>query len=702
MWLLNPPTVFIQLISSQFGVVDGIFLAPKEKVHYVSVLLKWQRRWERFAEVEKVFGRAPICWSPLISTSNLDLFRVRVSWEWLRSCSEVACIFVGGISGEIVSQNYNGSYIYLTARTCHGTETDLQCLITLHGSVKDPGGNLFWNFDNRTEGSICKFNGVECWHPDENRVLNLRLSNMGLEGNFPKGLENCTSLTGLDLSNNNFSGLIPGNIYTKLQFVTNLDLSYNHFSGEIPVGLSNCTYLNVLNLQHNNLTGQIPWQLSRLNRLTTLNVAENLLSGQIPEFVNNISSHDIGNNPGLCGKPLAACKTSEKKSNAGVIIGAAIGGMVFAIILVGVILFFICRKVSIKKKQKEVEENRWAKNIKGAKGIKVSMFEKSVSKMKFNDLMKATNDFSKENIIGTGRTGTIYKAVLPDGSVFAVKRLLETQHSEKQFISEMATLGSVKHQNLVPLLGFCIAKKERLLVYKDMPNGTLYDQLDKGDVEKAVMEWPMRLRISIGAARGLAWLHHSCNPRILHRNISSKCILLDEDYEPKISNFGLARLMNPIDTHLSTFVNGEFGDLGYVAPEYTRTLVATPKGDIYSFGVVLLELVTGEKPTQVSNAPENFKGSLVEWIAYLSENSLLPNAIDASLIGKGYDTELLQFLKVACSCVLSAPKERPSMFEVYQLLRAIGERYHFTAEDDIFLQPESTEADYLDELIVAQ
>lgn len=330
------------------------------------------------------------------------------------------------------------------------------------------------------------------------------------------------------------------------------------------------------------------------------------------------------------------------------------------------------------------------------------MFEKSVSKMKLSDLMKATNDFSKETIIGTGRTGTMYKATLPDGSLLTVKRLQDSQHSEKQFESEMVTLGSVRHKNLVPLLGFCVAKNERLLVYRHMAKGTLYDQLHPDDATGQVMDWPIRLKVGIGSARGLAWLHHNCNPRILHRNISSKCILLDEEYEPRISDFGLARLMNPIDTHLSTFVNGEFGDLGYVAPEYARTLVATPKGDVFSFGVVLLELVTSERPTHVSSAPESFKGTLVEWVSDLSNSSLLQDAIDKSLIGKGYDGELLQFLKVACACVLSAPKERPTMFEVYQLLRAIGERYHFTTDDDMLFPPQSTDADYLDELIVAQ
>lgn len=334
--------------------------------------------------------------------------------------------------------------------------------------------------------------------------------------------------------------------------------------------------------------------------------------------------------------------------------------------------------------------------------FQLSMFEKSTSKMRLSDLMKATNNFSKNNIVGSGRTGTFYKAVLDDGTSLMVKRLQNTQHSEKEFTSEMATLGNVKHRNLVPLLGFCMAKKERLLVYKDMPNGTLHDRLHSLSEGEKTLEWPMRMKIAIGAAKGFAWLHHNCNPRIIHRNISSKCILLDVEYEPKISDFGLARLMNPVDTHLSTFVNGEFGDFGYVAPEYARTLMATPKGDVYSFGVVLLELVTGETPTSVAKAPETFKGNLVEWITQLSGESKLQDAIDHSLSSKGYDSEIFQVLKVACRCVLSAaPKERPTMFELYQLLRAIGERYHFTTDDDIMM-PESDSGFQMDELIVAQ
>ncbi|KAG4974610.1 hypothetical protein JHK87_031431 [Glycine soja] len=321
--------------------------------------------------------------------------------------------------------------------------------------------------------------------------------------------------------------------------------------------------------------------------------------------------------------------------------------------------------------------------------------------MNFNDLMKATDNFGKSNIIGTGRPGTAYKVVLYDGTSLMVKILQESQHSEKEFMFEMNILGSVKNRNLVLLLGFCVAKKERFLVYKNMPNGTLHDQL-LPTAGACTMDWPLRLKIAIGAAKGLAWLNHSCNSRIIHRNISSKCILLDADFEPKISDFCLARLMNPIDTHLSTFVNGEFGDLGYVAPEYIKTLVATPKGDIYSFGTVLLELVIGERPTHVSIAPETFKGNLVEWIQQKSSNAKLHEAIDESLVGKGVDRDLFQFLKVACNCVTSMPKERPAMFEVYQLLRAIGINYNFTTEDEIMFPMDIGDADNLEEVIVAR
>ncbi|CAH8363120.1 unnamed protein product [Eruca vesicaria subsp. sativa] len=593
------------------------------------------------------------------------------------------------------------------------SEADVNCLRTIKSQVEDPNGYLLsWVFgNNNTAGFICKFTGVTCWHDDENRVLSIKLSGFGLRGEFPHGIKNCTDLTGLELSGNKFSGPLPTNISLLIPSVTTLDLSDNSFSGEIPVSISNITFLNTLMLQSNQFTGSIPPQLGQLGRLKKLSVANNRLSGPIPVFnetILKLGVGDVANNAGLCGKPLDACEGSSG-SRVKVIVIAAVGGLVGAALVVGVVLFFYFRRLALvrKKLQDDPEDNRWARILKEQKGVKVFMF-KSVSKMKLSDLMKATEEFKKDNVIGKGRTGTMYKGVLEDGTPLMVKRLQDSQHSEKELDSEMKTLGSVKHRNLVPLLGYCIAKKERLLIYEYMPNGYLYDQLHPQDEESfKPMDWPTRLKIATGAAKGLAWLHHSCNPRIIHRNISSKCILLTADYEPKISDFGLARLMNPIDTHLSTFVNGEFGDFGYVAPEYSRTMVATPKGDVYSFGVVLLELVTGQKATSVTTGSEgdeeeeSFKGNLVEWITKLSSESKLQEAIDRSLVGKGVNDEIFKVLKVACNCVLpEVAKQRPTMFEVYQFLRAIGERYNFTTEDDILVPSESGETDFIEELIV--
>uniref|UniRef100_K3XSH6 Leucine-rich repeat-containing N-terminal plant-type domain-containing protein n=1 Tax=Setaria italica TaxID=4555 RepID=K3XSH6_SETIT len=208
-----------------------------------------------------------------------------------------------------------GRWIICGSSSCFGSDPDVQCLKTVQESVIDPNGMLksSWIFENNTAGFICRFTGVECWHPDENRVLSLRLSNLGLQGQFPQGLENCTSMTGLDLSSNNFSGPIPSNIAWQLSSLTFLDLSYNKFSGELPIGISNITYLNTLNLQHNQLSGRIPSQFALLPRLQEFNVADNQLSGAIPPALQRFPSSNFVGNQGLCGPPLHDCGGRSKR-----------------------------------------------------------------------------------------------------------------------------------------------------------------------------------------------------------------------------------------------------------------------------------------------------------------------------------------------------------------------------------------------------
>uniref|UniRef100_A0ACD5WMP8 Uncharacterized protein n=1 Tax=Avena sativa TaxID=4498 RepID=A0ACD5WMP8_AVESA len=221
---------------------------------------------------------------------------------------------------------------------CSGSELDIQCLKSIQQSVIDPRGTLksSWNFSNGTNGFLCKFTGVECWHPDENRVLSLRLGNLGLEGPFPQGLQNCTSMSSLDLSSNNFSGPIPPDIARQMPYLTSLDLSYNSFSGSIPENISNMTYLNLLHLQDNQLSGPIPVEFNNLTRLTTFNVADNLLSGPVPLLLQKFDAYYFGGNQGLCGTPLDKCPRRRRwrihirlhRINDQSSIGAAIGFIV--------------------------------------------------------------------------------------------------------------------------------------------------------------------------------------------------------------------------------------------------------------------------------------------------------------------------------------------------------------------------------------
>lgn len=250
----------------------------------------------------------------------------------------------------------------------------------------------------------------------------------------------------------------------------------------------------------------------------------------------------------------------------------------------------------------------------------------------------------------------------------------------------MNRLGQLRHPNLVLLLGFCLVEDERLLVYKHMPNGTLYSLLhgSANGAWNGSLEWPVRLRIGVGAARGLAWLHHGCQPPYLHQNISSNVILVDDDFDARITDFGMSRLVGSAEFDDSSYLNGDLGEFGYVAPEYSSTMMASMKGDVYGFGVVLLELVTGQRPLEVSNGEEGFKGNLVDWVSQLCASGRSKDAIDRSLCGRGYDEEIMQLLKVACTCVASRPKDRPSMYGVYQTLKSLAEEHGFSEQFDDF------------------
>ncbi|CAN8291674.1 unnamed protein product [Cochlearia groenlandica] len=587
------------------------------------------------------------------------------------------------------------SWVLFTASftSLSSAEDDVLCLQGLKNSLTDPSSRLSsWVFPNSSSSSsICKLAGVSCWNEKENRIISLQLQSMQLSGSIPESLKLCRSLQSLDLSGNDLSGTVPSQICSWLPYLVTLDLSGNKLTGSIPNRIVECKFLNALVLSDNELSGSIPSQLGRLDRLRSLSLAGNDLSGSIPTDLSRFGEDGFAGNDRLCGKPLSRCGALNGRNLTIIIVAGVIGAVGSLCVGLAVFWWFFIRESSRRKKRgygagksRDDDDSDWIGLFRSHKLVQVTLFQKPIVKIKLCDLMAATNDFSSGNIDVSSRTGVSYKADLADGSALAVKRLSACGFGEKQFRLEMNRLGELRHPNLVPLLGYFVVEDERLLVYKHMPNGTLFSRLHGGGLCDAVLDWPTRLMIGVGAAKGLAWLHHGCQPSYLHQFISSNVILLDDDFDARITDYGLARLVGSRDSNDSSFNNGDLGELGYVAPEYSSTMVASLKGDVYGFGIVLLELVTGQKPLSVINGVEGFKGSLVDWVSQYLGNGRSKDAIDRSICDKGHDEEILQFLKIACSCVVSRPKERPTMIQVYESLKNMADKHGVSEHYDEF------------------
>ncbi|KAL2334203.1 hypothetical protein Fmac_015416 [Flemingia macrophylla] len=288
----------------------------------------------------------------------------------------------------------------------------------------------------------------------------------------------------------------------------------------------------------------------------------------------------------------------------------------------------------------------------------------------YEELMNATNNFSTQNLLGEGGFGCVYKGLLPDGTEVAVKQLkIEGGQGEREFKAEGDIISRIHHRHLVSLVGYCISDNRRLLVYDFVPNNTLHFHLH-GEGEPQ-LEWEKRLKIAAGAARGIAYLHEDCNPRIIHRDIKSSNILLDYNFEARVSDFGLAKLAVDANTHVTTRVMGTFG---YVAPEYVSTGKLTEKSDVYSFGVMLLELITGRKPVDISQ-PDG-QESLVEWARPLLSDALDSEEFESLTdpkLGQNYvQSEMFCMIEVAAACVRYSSAKRPRMGQVVRAFDSLA------------------------------
>ncbi|KAF3431271.1 hypothetical protein FNV43_RR26001 [Rhamnella rubrinervis] len=289
----------------------------------------------------------------------------------------------------------------------------------------------------------------------------------------------------------------------------------------------------------------------------------------------------------------------------------------------------------------------------------------------YEELMEITRGFERQNVIGEGGFGSVYKGWLPDGRPVAVKQLKAgSGQGEREFRAEVEIISRVHHRHLVSLVGYCICEKQRLLIYEFLPNNTLEHHLH-GDGQP-VLEWTKRMKIALGSAKGLAYLHEDCHPRIIHRDIKSSNILLDNAFEAQVSDFGLAKLSNDTNTHVSTRVMGTFG---YLAPEYASSGKLTDRSDVFSFGVVLLELITGRKPVDPTQPFGD--ESLVEWarpfLLHALETGDLSKIVDPRL-GKQYvESEMFRMIEAAAGCVRHSAPKRPRMAQVARALDCEGE-----------------------------
>ncbi|WOH07414.1 hypothetical protein DCAR_0726844 [Daucus carota subsp. sativus] len=282
------------------------------------------------------------------------------------------------------------------------------------------------------------------------------------------------------------------------------------------------------------------------------------------------------------------------------------------------------------------------------------------------DLQVATNRFSKDNVIGEGGYGVVYRGQLANGSSVAVKKLFNNQgQAEKDFKVEVEAIGNVRHKNLVRLLGYCIEGTQRMLVYEYVSNGNLDQWLHGAMSHQGYLTWEARMKVVQGTARALAYLHEAIEPKIVHRDIKSGNILLDDDFNPKISDFGLAKLLGAGESHITTRVMGTYG---YVAPEYANSGLLNEKSDVYSFGVVLLEAITGRDPVDHDRPADEV--NMVDWLKLMVANRRSEEVADPTMETKPSRTALKRALLAALRCVDPDSEKRPSMSEVVRMLES--------------------------------
>ncbi|XP_023519985.1 protein STRUBBELIG-RECEPTOR FAMILY 8-like [Cucurbita pepo subsp. pepo] len=523
---------------------------------------------------------------------------------------------------------------------------------------------------------------------------------------------NLSTLGTLDLSFNNFTGDLPKSL-SSLSNVSSLLLQNNQLTGSLNNLIS--LPLTTLNVANNNFSGWIPQELKSIeNFIYDGNSFDDSPAPPPPPFTppppgrSRNSSRHPGSGGGTHTAPSS--DTSSSHSNKGlsvlVMVGIILGAIIIALIVL--VAFAVC---IMKRKRKniglrassgrlsfgnnvnaEVEERR-GKSVVAVGDIKPLRTEKinperlqatngSVKRMKspitatsytVAALQSATNSFSQECIVGEGSLGRVYKSEFPNGKIMAIKKIDNAALSlqeEDNFLEAVSNMSRLRHTNIVTLNGYCAEYGQRLLVYEFIGNGSLHDMLHFADESSKTLTWNARVRVALGTARALEYLHEVCLPSVVHRNLKSANILLDEELNPHLSDCGLAALTPNTGRQISTQMVGSFG---YSAPEFALSGLYTVKSDVYSFGVVMLELLSGRKPLDSSRARS--EQSLVRWATpQLHDIDALAKMVDPTLNGMYPAKSLSRFADIIALCVQPEPEFRPPMSEVVQALVRLVQR----------------------------
>ncbi|KAE7996547.1 hypothetical protein FH972_001261 [Carpinus fangiana] len=531
------------------------------------------------------------------------------------------------------------------------------------------------------------------------RLRTLDFSDNAINGSLPSSIVNLSSLVVLNLESNNLDNRIPDAL-DRLHNLSVLNLKRNQFSGNIPSTIGLISTLTQLDLSQNNLSGEIPASLVDLPNLNSFNVSYNNLSGSVPTRLSQkFNASSFVGNIQLCGfsgsipcpsqapsqgVPAPSPKHHHRKLSTKDIILIAAGALLVVLLILCCILLccLIRRRTASKAKDGETTGRAGAARAeKGvpAAGVEVEAGGDAGGKLvHFDGTMVFTADdllCATAEIMGKSTYGTVYKATLEDGNQVAVKRLREKiTKSQREFEAEVSVLGKIRHPNLLALRGFYLGPKgEKLLVFDFMPKGSLAAFLHARGPDTPI-DWPTRMKIVQGMTRGLFHLHSLEN--IIHGNLTSSNVLLDEQNNAKIADFGLSRLMTAA---ANSNVIATAAALGYRAPELSKLKKANTKTDVYSLGVIILELLTGKSPGEAMNGHD-----LPQWVASIVKEEWTNEVFDLELMrdASTIGDELLNTLKLALHCVDPSPSARPEVQQVLQQLEEIRPETAASSSDD--------------------